>query len=65
MALQAGDLPSIAAGGLPAPDLWPLAVSRLAAEWRLPIDWIAAACLVAGIPCDTANGDPPAAVLRL
>lgn len=65
MALQAGDLPSIAAGGLPAPDLWPSAVSRLAAEWRLPIDWIAAACLVAGIPCDTANGDPPAAVLRL
>ena len=45
--------------------MWPSAVSRLAAEWRLPIDWIAAACLVAGIPCDTANGDPPAAVLRL
>jgi (p)ppGpp synthase/HD superfamily hydrolase len=31
-------------------------VTQLAAEWRLPIEWVAGACHAAGIPCDFSAG---------
>ncbi|CUS05624.1 putative Guanosine-3',5'-bis(diphosphate) 3'-diphosphatase [Candidatus Promineifilum breve] len=44
---------------------WPDHISHLATEWRLPAESVAAACLVAGVPCAGLVGRPPPNVVEL
>lgn len=54
---------STTSGLLPAN--WPEHIERLAGEWRLPAEWLAAACLASGVPCEAPAGEPPEHVLEL
>lgn len=52
--------------GMAASIQWPASVNRLADQWRMPVQWIAGACLATGIRCDTSpGGTPPAFVSTL
>lgn len=44
---------------------WPDHIDRLAAEWHLPAEWVAAACLASGVPCEPPAAEPPPHVLEL